>query len=109
MPQSVHSSVGAERDDGETSIGVPGVAAAVMPLKLGVETVLPLDRLHHASLLQLGHEAVTLGVDVGSNVMGHLSGRVAEPDTSVVGRRAEPGLPPLIELVPQPEADMVPL
>ena len=44
----------AQRDDGEAAIGVLGIAAAILALKLGVEAVHPLDRLHDAGLLQLG-------------------------------------------------------
>ncbi len=67
----------AQRDDDEAAIGVPGIAAAVLALKLGVEAVHPVDLLHHACLLQLGDQPVTLGIDLGCDVMGDLSGGVA--------------------------------
>jgi hypothetical protein len=44
----------AQGDDGEAAVGVPGIAASVLALEIGVEVVHPLDRLHDACLLQLG-------------------------------------------------------
>src|SRR5262245_2860218 len=67
----------AQGDDGQATIGVPGIPAAILALKLGVEAVHPLDRLHHACLLQLGDQPIALDVDVRRDVMGHLSGGVA--------------------------------
>ena len=67
----------AQRDDGEAAIGVPGIAAAVLALKLGVEAVHPLDQLNLICLLKLGDQPVALGIDVGRDVMGDLPSGVA--------------------------------
>ena len=75
----------AEEDDGQASIGVPGIAAAVPALALAMEPVDPLHGEHRPRLLKTGNEAVALGIDVGSDVVGDLAGGVAEADAPVEG------------------------
>ena len=45
-----------------------------------------------AGLSNLADQPVALGIHVRRDVVGHLAGGVAEPDASVEGRGAEPGM-----------------
>src|SRR6478736_109359 len=99
----------AQPHDGETAVGVPGIAAAVLAVKLGVEAVLPVDRLHRAGPLQFADQPVALGIHVRRNVVSHLSSGVAQPDASVEGCGAEPHGSALISVVPPPETHVVAL
>ena len=68
---------------------MPGIAATVAALKVGVEAVLPLDGLRHSGTLQL-HEAVALRIDIGRDVVGYLSRRAAEAHPRIIGHGTKP-------------------
>ena len=67
-------------------------------------------RAHRAVIrLSYGRGVLALGIDVRRDVMGDLSGGVAQPHALVEGRGAEPGRAVLIQFIPAPEANMMPL
>src|SRR5579884_188791 len=80
------------RDDAdvEVTVGVPGVAAAVAPLTHLVEAALDVELGQLAGAPQVVEEVVALGVDVGADVVRHLSRGVAQADRAVIRRRADP-------------------
>ena len=56
---------------------MPRVTAAVFALEVLVEAIYVIKVLSPAGLLELLHDPVTLGVDVGRDVVGELTGGVA--------------------------------
>ena len=54
-----------------------------------------------------GQQPVALGIDVGSDVVGDLTGQVAEAAVAVVARRTEPERAAVLGTVGQPPADMM--
>src|SRR5262249_58166265 len=55
------------------------------------------------------HQQVSLGVDIGCDVMRHLTGVVAQSDPAVEGYRTEPDRTAIRSLVKRlPESDVVP-
>src|SRR5689334_10752728 len=55
------------------------------------------------------HQQVSLGIDVGRNVMRHLPRIVAQPDAAVEGYRTEPDRATVGSLIQHlPEPDVVP-
>ncbi len=65
--------------------------------------------LRAAGLLKARHDEVPLGINVRSDVVGDLAGRVAQANPLVERRRTEPDRTSVFQFVPPPEPDMVPL
>src|SRR5260370_5862336 len=64
--------------------------------------------LDHAGAFQVARELLSLGVDIGIDVMGDGAGIVADADASIEGRIAEPDRPLFLALIQHlPEPDMM--
>ena len=74
-----------------------------------MKMVHPIDALDFASLAQFVRESVPFCVHIWADMMRHLAGSMAEADTLVECRGAEPPRPPLIQFVRAPKAHVVPL
>ncbi len=97
-----------QNSDFQPSIGVPGIASAVFSLQL-LKSVQPEGVLRHAGLLQSEDEPVTLGIQVGADVVGDLAGGMTQADALIKGDGAKPDLPAIVEPIPVPEPDMMTL
>ena len=74
-----------------------------------MKMVHPIDALDLASLTQIVHDPVAFRVHIRADMMRHLAGGMAEADTLVECRGAEPQRPPPIQFVRTPKAHVVPL
>src|SRR5262245_57393182 len=65
--------------------------------------------LNHPGVAQIAHQPVTLGIDVGRDVMGHLPRVVTQAYPAVEGCRTQPDRSAVRSLVEHlPEPDVVP-
>jgi len=80
-----HSISTAQRHDREAAVSVPGIAAAVLALAIGVEAIPPFDRLQQSGRPQFAHQPVALGVDIRTDMMGDLPRGVAEAHFVIEG------------------------
>src|SRR5215471_6428688 len=97
-----------ERGDFKPSIRVPRIPAAVLALQL-LKSVQPENFLRHTRLLQSSDESVPLRIQIWTDVMRHLSGRVAQTDSLIEGDGTKPNLLAVMKPVPAPESDVMPL
>src|SRR5690606_42026796 len=85
----------AQRADQTLAIGEIGVAAAVAAV-LGRSGACNLvGGADPAGLGKVADDEIALGVDIGTDMVGDLSGVVAEADAAVEARRAEPARAPV--------------
>src|SRR5438132_6663969 len=99
-----------EDADRELAVGEVAVAATVSPVDGRADARNVVEGREPTRALQVVHQRVTLGVDVGPDVVRDLPRGVAHADATVEGRRADPHGPPAVgREIRAPEADVVAL
>ncbi len=89
---------------------MPRVATAVAPLAGLVEAVYDVPLGQVTSPFKILEQMVTLGVDIWSDVVSDLTGRMAQANAFVVCCRSNPGRAAIrVNLLRLPEPDVVPL
>src|SRR5271163_1177985 len=91
--------LGLYHHDREATIGAPAITAAVAPLELGVESVVPFDRLHQAGFLEFIRDEIAFRIHIGTDVMRDLPGRVTEAYPLVERRCTDPYRAAFLQLV----------
>src|SRR2546425_2666744 len=95
-----------EDADRELAVGEVAVAATVSPVDGRADARNVVEGREPTRALQVVPQRVTLGVDVGPDVVRDLPRGVAHADATVEGRRADPHGPPAVDReVRAPEAD----
>src|SRR5262249_31414677 len=99
-------------DDTDTDfpVGIVTVAVAVAAVVRRSEPAYPVLLNQLSAPLQVRHEQVAFGIDLGGNMIGGPARGVAEPHAAIERRGAEPERRPLlIQCLRAPEANMMSL
>src|SRR5215212_9420963 len=94
--------------DFDLSVGVVPVASTIAPIERRSDTRNAINRAHDPGAGEFAEHELAFGIDIGSDVMGDLSGISAKSDIAVECCRAEPDVATLgAALQHFPEADMM--
>ncbi len=101
--------IGTKDYNPEASVGLPGIPAAVAAFRVLMETLLVGFLLNPTGIFESGHDEVPLCVDIRTDVVGDLAGRMTQPHPGVEGSRTDPDRASSVPALVLPETDMMAL